>query len=159
MAHKVVGIESSGFDLPDIAANRDAMVENFLRAGRKLIDENRAEVIIPTGITQCPVQMKPQWLTEQLGVPVVEGIGAPIRMARLTEEARFDSAAQLLGAVHRLDGEAGFDPGPRRRELEQFFAQPLVDALGTEEYASEQAKGATMGLDDAVELARSLLSS
>jgi hypothetical protein len=76
-----------------------------------------------------------------------------------TEEARFDSAAQLLGAVHRLDGEAGFDPGPRRRELEQFFAQPLVDALGAEEYASEQAKGATMGLDDAVELARSLLSS
>ena len=76
-----------------------------------------------------------------------------------TEEARFDSAAQLLGAVHRLDGEAGFDPGPRRRELEQFFAQPLVDALGAEEYASEHAKGATMGLDDAVELARSLLSS
>ncbi len=80
-------------------------------------------------------------------------------IAYATEKARFDSAAQLLGAVHRLDGEAGFDPGPRRRELEQFFAQPLVDALGAEEYASEQAKGATMGLDDAVELARSLLSS
>jgi hypothetical protein len=27
--------------------------------------------------------MKPQWLAEQLGVPVVEGIGAPIRMAAL----------------------------------------------------------------------------
>jgi tetratricopeptide (TPR) repeat protein len=73
-------------------------------------------------------------------------------------KARFDSAVQLLGAVHRLDGEAGYT-GPRRRELEQFFAQPLVDALGAEEYASEQAKGATRSLDDAVELARSLLSS
>jgi allantoin racemase len=83
MAHKVVGIESSGFDLPDIAANRNAMVENFLKAGRKLIEENRAEVIIPTGITQCPVQMKPQWLRDQLGVPIVEGIGAPIRVAAM----------------------------------------------------------------------------
>jgi predicted ATPase len=75
-----------------------------------------------------------------------------------TEKARFDSAAQLLGAVHRLDGEAGY-PGPRRRELEQFFAQPLIDALGAEGYASERAKGATISLEDAVELARSLLSS
>jgi tetratricopeptide (TPR) repeat protein len=80
-------------------------------------------------------------------------------IAFATEKARFDSAAQLLGAVHRLNDEAGFDPGSRRRELEHFFAQPLIDALGTEEYASERAKGATMGLDDAVELARSLLSS
>ena len=60
MAHKVVGMEASGFDLPDIAANKDAMIENFLKAARKLIDENRAEVIIPTGITQCPVTMNPQ---------------------------------------------------------------------------------------------------
>jgi hypothetical protein len=27
--------------------------------------------------------MKPDWLMEQLGVPVVEGIGGPIRMAAL----------------------------------------------------------------------------
>jgi allantoin racemase len=27
--------------------------------------------------------MKPDWLSAQLGVPVVEGIGAPIRMAAL----------------------------------------------------------------------------
>ena len=59
MAHKVVGMEASGFDLPDIAANRDAMIENFLKAARKLIDEDRAEVIIPTGITQCPVHDEP----------------------------------------------------------------------------------------------------
>jgi allantoin racemase len=83
MGHKVVGIESSGFDLPDIAANHDAMVETFLKSARKLIDENRAEVIIPTGISQCPVHMNPKWLMEQLGVPVVEGIGAPIRLAAM----------------------------------------------------------------------------
>ena len=81
MEHKVVGIGSSGFDLPDIAANHDAMVETFLKSARKLINENRAELIIPTGISQCPVHMNPKWLMAELGVPVVEGIGAPIRLA------------------------------------------------------------------------------
>ena len=52
-------------------------------AARALIQEDGADVIIAQGITQCPVQMKPQWLTDQLGVPVVEGIGAPIRMAAM----------------------------------------------------------------------------
>ena len=37
--------------------------------------------IYPMGISQCPVHIKPSWLQEQLGVPVVEGIGTPIRMA------------------------------------------------------------------------------
>src|SRR5262249_9303973 len=41
------------------------------------------EVIIPMGVTQCPVHIKPDWLQEQLGVPVVEGIGAPIRIAAM----------------------------------------------------------------------------
>ncbi|MPZ57226.1 MAG: hypothetical protein GEU91_12165 [Rhizobiales bacterium] len=81
MEHQVVGWAASGFDLPDIAANHDAMVANFVQAARMLIDEKKAEVIIPTGISQCPVHMKPKWLMEQLGVPVVEGIGAPIRLA------------------------------------------------------------------------------
>jgi hypothetical protein len=35
------------------------------------------------GITQCPVHMKPAELTKEWGVPVVEGIGAPIRMAAM----------------------------------------------------------------------------
>ena len=35
------------------------------------------------GISQCPVHINPKWLQEQLGVPVVEGFGAPIRMAAL----------------------------------------------------------------------------
>jgi hypothetical protein len=88
--------------------------------------------------------------------PLTEALAG---IAYATEKPRLHSAAQLLEAVHRLNGEAGLNPGPRHRELEQFFTQPLIDALGAEKYASDQAKGATMGLDDAVELARSLLSS
>lgn len=79
----IAGRRASGFYLQQIAANKDKMVESFLMAARALIDEDGADVIIPQGITQCPVQMKPDWLSKELGVPVVEGIGAPIRMAAL----------------------------------------------------------------------------
>jgi allantoin racemase len=81
MQDRIVGWRASGFDLPDIAANRDAVVANFVTAARSLIEKQRADVIIPMGISQCPVHIKPDWLSRELGVPVVEGIGAPIRVA------------------------------------------------------------------------------
>jgi len=80
MEDKIVGFGVSGFDLPDITANREKVVENFLAEEKKLVAQG-AEVIIPMGITQCPVHIKPDFLQKQLGVPVVEGIGAPIRVA------------------------------------------------------------------------------
>lgn len=83
MENFIAGRRASGFYVQHIAANKDKMIESFLMAARALIEEDGADVIIPQGITQCPVQMKPQWLSEQLGVPVVEGIGAPIRLAAL----------------------------------------------------------------------------
>jgi allantoin racemase len=83
MADWVAGYRSSGIDLPDIAAQHDQLVTNFVAAARSLIERDGVNVIIPMGITQCPVHIKPDWLQRELGVPVVEGIGAPIRMAAL----------------------------------------------------------------------------
>lgn len=83
MENFIAGRRSSGVYLQHIADNRSKMIESFLMAARALIDEDGADVIIPQGITQCPVQMKPDWLSKELGVPVVEGIGAPIKMAGL----------------------------------------------------------------------------
>ena len=74
---------ASGFKLKDIGSNKDVMIKNFLAAARSLIEEDGADVIIVHGITQCPVHVKPDWLARELGVPVVEGIGAPIRMAAM----------------------------------------------------------------------------
>lgn len=81
MTNRIAGFDTSGFDLPDIAANHDAMVDGFVAAANRLIKEQDADVIIPTGITQCPVHIDPKWLSQEIGVPVVEGIGAPIRLA------------------------------------------------------------------------------
>ncbi|MCW5770083.1 MAG: hypothetical protein KIT16_00505 [Rhodospirillaceae bacterium] len=58
-------------------------MDQFVKQARALIEEDGADVILPMGISQCPVHIKPDWLTAQLGVPVVEGIGAPIRMAAM----------------------------------------------------------------------------
>jgi allantoin racemase len=79
----IAGRRAVGFHLRDIAGNKDKMVAAFVAAARDLIDRDGADVIIPHGITQCPVHIKPDWLSKELGVPVVEGIGAPIRMAAL----------------------------------------------------------------------------
>ncbi len=82
MEDRIVGFGVSGFDLPDLTANREQVVQNFVEQAKRLVARG-AEVIIPMGISQCPVHIKPDWLQTQLGVPVVEGIGAPIRMAAL----------------------------------------------------------------------------
>jgi allantoin racemase len=79
----IAGRRASGFHVQHIAANKEKMIESFLAAARALIEEDGADVIIPQGITQCPIEMKPAWLSDRLGVPVVEGIGAPIRMAAM----------------------------------------------------------------------------
>ena len=79
----IAGRRASGFKLKDIGANKDVMIRNFIAAARSLIDQDGADVIVVHGITQCPVHLKPDWLSKELGVPVVEGIGAPIRMAAL----------------------------------------------------------------------------
>jgi allantoin racemase len=82
MLDKVVGWRTCGFELPDIIANRDKVVSTFVEKARELIKLG-ADVILPMGITQCPVHIKPDWLMKELGVPVVEGIGAPIRFAAM----------------------------------------------------------------------------
>jgi allantoin racemase len=82
MLDKVVGWRTCGFELPDIIANRDKVVATFVDKARELVKLG-ADVILPMGITQCPVHIKPDWLMQELGVPVVEGIGAPIRLAAM----------------------------------------------------------------------------
>ena len=83
MEHKMAGWRTSGFDLPDIAANETSMVDNFVGRARELIEEDNCDVILALGITQCPVHMRPEWLSDKLGVPVIEGIGAPIKIAAM----------------------------------------------------------------------------
>ena len=77
-----------------------------------------------------------------------------IGIALAADAADVRLAARLEGAVNKLD-EANTRT-PRFLELERYLAQPLIDALGADVYANEQALGAGMDKDDAIDLARTL---
>ncbi len=79
----VVGYRTVSMPIKEMADNRDQLTETFVAKARELIDNESADVIIPHGISQCPVHIDPGWLSKELGVPVVEGIGAPIRLAAM----------------------------------------------------------------------------
>jgi allantoin racemase len=83
MEDRIAGWRISGFSLPDVSANREAFVQNFVESARSLVATGDVDVLLPMGITQCPVHVDPNWLSKELGVPVVEGIGAPIRLAAM----------------------------------------------------------------------------
>jgi allantoin racemase len=83
MEDKMAGWRATGFDLPDISANAAAMGQAFVQVARKLVAEDGCDVILAMGVTQCPVLLDPAWVEQEVGVPVVEGIGAPLRLAGL----------------------------------------------------------------------------
>ena len=118
MRDKVVGWRTCGFELPDIIANRDVVVANFVEKAKELVALG-ADVILPMGITQCPVHIKPDWLMQELGVPVVEGIGAPIRSCRHVGQPEAELQPKILAEVTavrrkvRRSGRAETDLLPR----------------------------------------------
>jgi len=79
----IAGRRAVELELKDMTANKDKLVESFLREAKSLIRDDGADLIIAHGISLCPVHIKPDFLTKELGVPIVEGISAPIRMAAL----------------------------------------------------------------------------
>ena len=83
MEQFIGGFRTVNMPNTEMAATPEKLAESFVREARSLIDEDGVDVIIPQGISQCPVHIKPDWLMKELGVPVVEAIGAPIRMAAM----------------------------------------------------------------------------
>ena len=102
MENFVAGYADSGTWLREMADKKQQMQDSFIRAARKLIDEDGAEVIIPRGISQCPVHMDPDWLSEQIGVPVVECIGAPIRMAAMLAGLKLKQSRKRWPKSHSI---------------------------------------------------------
>lgn len=83
MEHFIAGFRTVSMPNTQMTAKHDLLVETFVREARSLIDNDGADVIIPQGISQCPIHIKPDWLSKELGVPVVEAIGAPLRVAAM----------------------------------------------------------------------------
>jgi predicted ATPase len=77
-----------------------------------------------------------------------------IALAAEPDDAR--SAARLLGAVDAVRQNARLTAQQIELELRRRFEPPLIDALGEADWAREQAAGAMLTLEEAIELARTL---
>jgi predicted ATPase/class 3 adenylate cyclase len=80
---------------------------------------------------------------------------AVIAFAAIRTDPRL--AARLRGAVAHLREQSDYELDPREAELEDFFEQPLVNALGDEVWERERAAGAALTLEETIALARSLV--
>ena len=94
MESKIAGIRSVGFALPDIAANRDQMVQNFVAHARALIQEDGAEVITFGCSDVFWLQTFLQKRLHDMGweVPVLEGYSSAIVLAKLFVDLGVDAS-------------------------------------------------------------------
>jgi allantoin racemase len=82
MADFVVGARALGVDPIDFMSHdATTLTASLLREARSLISQAAVDVLIPCGISLCPRLVSPEHLAAELGVPVIEGMGAPIHMA------------------------------------------------------------------------------
>jgi predicted ATPase len=88
--------------------------------------------------------------------PNLEWVATIEAIALASEPADWRSAARLAGAVTAVRQRARLTETPFELDLRRRFEQPLIDALREDGWAREQAAGATLTLEEAIELARTL---
>ena len=81
LASVVAGYGHVGTDLTELAASKARLHDAFVSAARALVDAHDADVIVSAGISLCPIHLDRSALEAELGLPVVEPIGAPIQVA------------------------------------------------------------------------------
>ena len=81
MGARVAGYAHVGTDLTELAASKDRLHDAFVAAARDLVKSRHADVIVSAGISLCPIHLDRETLEADLGLPVVEPIGAPIHVA------------------------------------------------------------------------------
>ncbi len=67
----------------DMAAQRSLLKERLIRLGRRAVEEEDAEVILPRGVTMMPVYCSPEEISSEVGVPVIDPIAAGVKVAEM----------------------------------------------------------------------------
>lgn len=91
--------------------------------------------------------------------PNAELIATLRYIAFATEPADVRTAAHLARAVVAIRRSARLAESPTELDLRHRFEQPLIEALGEEEWSREHSVGATLTLEEAIELARTLAAA
>jgi len=81
LSRLVAGYGHVGTDLTELASSKHRLHDAFVKAAEKLVHEHSVDVIVSAGISLCPVHLDRAALEAEIGLPVVEPIGAPIQIA------------------------------------------------------------------------------
>jgi allantoin racemase len=90
---RIVRSQNIGISIYHLKDDPDEVRRRFVAAGQQLVKEG-AQVIIPAGVSCCPVWMTADSLAEEIGVPVVECVGAPVRIATILAQQNLAASRQ-----------------------------------------------------------------
>jgi allantoin racemase len=79
----VISIRGINIPLPDSTKERVTMRQRFLDIARRHIDEERAEIIVPMGVTMVPVQYSAAEFSAEIGVPVLDALATSVQTAEI----------------------------------------------------------------------------
>ena len=102
-------------------------------------------------------------ITSDAGNAIMPELGVAFGgIARSVEQVDVREGARLAGAVAKLRSDAGGLRSwtwPQVEEIEVRFEQPLIEALGDDEYNTAHEEGRALSFEETLELARSLAAS
>jgi allantoin racemase len=81
MEQFVVAFDVLGIPLPKLGPSADLVRERLGTIVKRMIDTQGVDVVVVMGVSMCPVIVTREELEAEVGVPVVDGISAPIEMA------------------------------------------------------------------------------
>lgn len=81
MEQFVVAFEAIGIGLTELGPSAPTVRDRLIATVTRMVDEHDVDVVVVMGVSMCPVIVPRAELEEAVGVPVVDGISAPIEMA------------------------------------------------------------------------------
>lgn len=81
MEHFVVAFEALGIPLTELSTSAQTVRAGLAAIVKRMVAEQGVDVIVVMGVTMCPVLVSREELEAEVGVPVVDGVSAPIEMA------------------------------------------------------------------------------
>ena len=81
MDRYVTSIRSVDVFITEMAGDRDKLRQRFVDAATRAIEAEKAELILPLGMTMVPVLLSAAELTRELGVPVLDPLALTLRTA------------------------------------------------------------------------------
>jgi allantoin racemase len=83
MNNFVTSIKAVDIPVGEMRAKDDVLKERIFEAGKQLVSEGDAEVIVPRGVSMIPHHCSVAELTKESGVPVIDCVSAGIKLAEV----------------------------------------------------------------------------